>query len=105
MTATPNLPFVDEPSVTIAATARQTWDALVQHLATSLSGSTRTVAARVLGCRHVDVAGTLPDVGAQVPGFVVTESQPPQLLSLRGRHRTSDYSLTFRIDGTDLGNC
>jgi hypothetical protein len=100
-----SLPLVDEPTATVAATAQQTWAALMRHLEKASNGYGRAVGARLLGCEHVRTAGALPDVGAQVPGFVVAESQPPRLLALRGRHRTSIYALTFRIDDAGPGGC
>lgn len=37
-------------------------------------------------------------VGDTVPGFAVTETDPPRLLTLRGRHRFSRYELRFELN-------
>lgn len=77
----------------------------MRQLENGFGGSGRAVGARLLGCEHVHTVGAFPAMGAQVPGFIVTASQPPSLLALRGRHRTSAYSLTFRIDPAEPAGC
>ena len=42
-------------------------------------------------------------VGATLPGFRVTEADPPRTLALEGRHRFAEYSLTFRLAGDGAG--
>jgi hypothetical protein len=42
-------------------------------------------------------------VGDTVPGFAVTEADPPRLLILRGRHRFSRYELRFELDPLKRG--
>jgi hypothetical protein len=37
-----------------------------------------------------------------VPGFRVVEAEPCRRLALRGRHRFSNYALTFVLDGDRL---
>lgn len=91
------LPFVDDPAVDVAADPSQCWEALVATLRRSLGGRGRGWGARALGCEHVGRIGEFPTLGAQVPGFAVTAVDRPRVLALTGRHRTSAYSLTFRI--------
>jgi hypothetical protein len=59
--------------------------------------------ARILGC---DPAQGTPEFGGRsgeaVPGFRVIEAEPGRRLVLRGRHRFSDYALTFVLDGERL---
>jgi hypothetical protein len=45
--------------------------------------------------------GMAGEEGSTIVGFRVARSEPPGSLALAGRHRFSDYSLTFAID--DLG--
>ena len=91
-------PRVDEPTVSVAADVATTWAALTDVLGRSFGGATRARFAALLGCEHVrpnEIA--FPNTGAVVPGFVVRTSDEPETLDLAGRHRFSDYSLTFRM--------
>jgi hypothetical protein len=42
-------------------------------------------------------------VGDTLPGFAVTEVEPPHLLTLRGGHRFSDYELRFELERLTSG--
>ncbi|GAA1062082.1 NUDIX hydrolase [Agromyces bracchium] len=90
-----SLPHVDEHVNEVAAGRDVVWRALAEVV--SHAASARF--ARMLGADDVTREGpAVPGVGAVVPGFHVVAAEPPQRLSLAGRHRFSDYELTFRID-------
>jgi hypothetical protein len=84
MTEPPDLPFVDEYAVDVAAAADRTW-AAVHDYATRLSSTPHALLGRLLG--------TVPRSGFEVVG-----SDPPQEIVLGGRHRFSTYRLVFRVD-------
>jgi hypothetical protein len=59
--------------------------------------------APALGCDPAEASATFAGApGETVPGFRVIEAVPGQRLALRGRHRFSDYALTFVIEGGQL---
>ncbi|GAA1770779.1 NUDIX domain-containing protein [Agromyces humatus] len=94
----PPLPYVDEHAVAVAADRETVWSALERVVE-------RTGApwfATLLGCEDVTASGPRPlERSSSVPGFHITAAERPSLLALAGRHRFSDYELSFRID--DLG--
>lgn len=91
------LAAIDEHSTTVAATPGLVWDALIETL--NEFGATRRArrGAVLLGCVETESSGTLPEVGATLPGFVVARAIPPAVLALLGEHRFSRYALIFRI--------
>ncbi len=95
------LPYVDEHRQRVEAPADVVWAALLKVLHREMGGAEGF--ARFLGC---DPARGTPEFdgrpGEAVPGFRVAESEPGRRLALRGRHRFSDYELTFVLDGEDL---
>jgi hypothetical protein len=59
--------------------------------------------ARILGCDPAQgTAEFAGRPGEAVPGFRVVEAEPGRRLALRGRHRFSNYALTFVFDGDCL---
>ncbi|WP_400997988.1 NUDIX hydrolase [Agromyces sp. GXQ0307] len=89
------LPHVDEHVDEVAAGRDVVWQALAEVVAHATSAAF----ARLLGAEDVTADDrVVPELGAVVPGFHVVAATPPQRLSLAGRHRFSDYELTFRID-------
>jgi hypothetical protein len=94
------LPYIDEHSRHISASADAIWRALSKVLR-ELPESAGL--ARVLGCDpalgSAEFAGRS---GETLPGFRVVEAEPSRRLVLRGRHRFSNYELTFIIDGHQL---
>ena len=95
------LPYVDEHSERVDAPGDAVWAALLKVLRREMGGSARI--ARILGC---DPARGTPEFagrpGETVPGFRVVEAEPGRRLVLRGRHRFSNYALTFIFDGDRL---
>ena len=95
------LPYVDEHSQRFDAPVDAVWIALLKVLRREMGGSAPI--ARVLGC---DPAQGTPEFagrpGETVPGFRVVEAEPGRRLVLRGRHRFSNYALTFILDGDCL---
>ncbi len=98
------LPYVDEHTVAINAPPDATWEALLRAFDGSSRSGASTRGARLLGCADVAASGPRPlAVGSTFPGFHVEAAERPQELALAGRHRFSDYALTFRL-GEEDGN-
>jgi hypothetical protein len=97
------LPFVDELSITIAATPGAVWEALLAATAefTSRPGGVR--AARALGCAQTEPSGEPGEIGSTIPGFVVARAVHPAVLALMGEHRFSRYALIFTATETTTG--
>jgi hypothetical protein len=95
----PTLPLVDEHSVTVAAPAAAVW----RQLGASLPSGRATgwFAAHVLGTRPDRAHGDPLVEGSTIPGFAIEEAVTGSRLVLRGRHRFSDYRLTFTLTGAD----
>ena len=95
------LPYVDEHSQRFDTPVDAIWTALLKVLRTQMGGSAWI--AGILGC---DPAHGTPEFagrpGETVPGFRVVEAEPGRRLVLRGRHRFSNYALTFILDGDRL---
>ena len=92
-----SLPFIDEHSTVVSATAESTWEALIATVRRSEGGRLGRAVARGLDCVPLEASGEVPQIGATVPGFVVTRSVPPAVLALMGEHRFSRYALIFVI--------
>jgi hypothetical protein len=80
----PELPYIDEHAIAIAAPRERVWTVLERYVASSLRTVERSPLARVLG--------TEPRAG-----FAVAERLPAERLSLAGRHRFSRYALVFEL--------
>jgi hypothetical protein len=97
----PELPYIDEHSQRIDAPAEAVWTALLRILRRTTRGSARF--ARLLGCDPAAATAEFAGrIGEALPGFRVVDAEPGRLLALRGRHRFSDYALTFAFDGERL---
>lgn len=97
------LPFVDEHARVVDAPPDATWAALVGILPRSFGGASAERFARLVGCDVVEHEGQFPEKGSAIVGFRVARSDPPHELALVGRHRFSEYALTFRLDPVDEG--
>jgi hypothetical protein len=91
------LPYIDEHSQSVNASPDATWSALLRVLRDTMGGS--AAFARVLGCDPALGTELTGRVGETVPGFRVVAADPGRRLALRGRHRFSNYALTFELDG------
>ncbi|HEV7772341.1 MAG TPA: hypothetical protein VGO48_03495 [Conexibacter sp.] len=91
------LPYIDEHAMSIGASRDRVWVALAEVLRREIGGGSGI--ARALGC---DPAYCTPrfdgSPGQTLPGFRVAEAEPGCRLALRGRHRFSEYQLTFLLD-------
>lgn len=84
----PDLPYLDEHAIRIAAPREAVWAALQQYVTTSLGVAERHPLGRLLGTEPRS-------------GFEVAESAPTERLRLAGRHRFARYVLAFEL--TDAG--
>ncbi len=98
------LPVVDEHAREVAASPERTWRALVAVLGGG-AGSLPGPLASAWGLEHSVRRGDWahPGPGATIPGFAVTEADPPRTLTLRGRHRFSRYELRFTLEPVPPG--
>ena len=81
----PDLPYVDEHAIRIAAPRDVVWAALQRYVATTFPENAQgTALTRLLG--------TQPRAG-----FGVDRSESPDRLSLTGRHRFARYELAFEL--------
>jgi hypothetical protein len=95
------LPFVDEHAVDVDAPAERTWDAVVAVSRNAFGGGGAGLFARIVGCDETEVSGTPVEEGSTIVGFRVETSRPPHELVLAGRHRFSEYRLTFLVEPLD----
>jgi hypothetical protein len=94
-----DLPYVDEHSIVIEATADAAWNAVLRVVEGSFNSGASSAGARLLGCADTAASGARPlTTGSILPGFHVETAQPPRELGLAGGHRFSDYALIFRLD-------
>jgi hypothetical protein len=94
-----DLPYVDEHTTVIAASAEDVWAALLETLERAFSRPPAASYARLVGCAVDAASGPRPlAAGSSIPGFTVVTAEPRSRLVLAGRHRFSTYGLTFRID-------
>lgn len=99
MDAAERLPFVDEHATEIAASRQATWEALLRVVEGTVTSGSAPRLARVLGCADTTASGPRPlAVGSALPGFHVAGCKGGSVLGLSGRHRFSEYALTFRLE-------
>lgn len=84
------------------ASRERVWAAVADVLRQEIGGGERI--ARVLRCEPASASPLRFDAspGQTLPGFRVAEAEPGRRLVLRGRHRFSDYELTFLLDDDTL---
>ena len=93
-----SLPFVDEHSVSVSASAEETWEALLETMGHRFANTfPGRLAVRQLGCIAKECRGEPGEIGSTIPGFIVTRAVAPAVLALMGEHRYSRYALVFRI--------
>jgi hypothetical protein len=93
------LPHIDEHVTDIAASVDTVWSALIDSLDRDLSRAGAPCFARAVGCVSHTASGPRPLAeGSTVPGFRIAAAVPGAELVLEGRHRFSEYALTFRLD-------
>jgi hypothetical protein len=97
------LPFVDEHSMEIDAPPERVWEAVLAVSSGSFGDSRAGLFARAVGCEDTEVRGEAGAEGSTIVGFRVATSRPPHELALAGRHRFSEYRLTFLVDRLDDG--
>jgi hypothetical protein len=84
----PQLPHIDEHSVTVDRSPEDAWAALQHTLSGSAGRPARLLAALL------DTVDREPD---PLLGFHVARSEPPRLLELEGEHRFARYRLRFEL--------
>ena len=91
------LPYVDEHSRRIDASTDAIWAGLLTMLR-RLDGNAGL--ASLLGCEPRRGTPRFDGrTGDAIAGFRVVEAEHGVRLKLRGKHRFSDYALTFSLDG------
>jgi SnoaL-like domain len=98
-----SLPSVDEHGTEIAADPDQVWEALAATLPRVFDTRRTARFARVLGDAFTEARGEATVIGSTLPGFIVSRSIRPSVLTLLGQHRFSRYALVFRIDQLGIG--
>ena len=92
------LPEIDDHARLVAAPPDRTWDALVAVLAGPVAALPRPLTWAWDLEPRARTGWDEPAPGSTIPGFVVAESAPPRLLTLRGRHRFSRYEIRFILE-------
>jgi hypothetical protein len=90
------LPFIDEHHILVSAPTPVVWrqlGAAIRHQP-DLAGR---VGAWLLGAEHLRASGDPLTPAATLPGFTASQVVPGRQLTLTGRHRFSDYALTFTL--------
>jgi hypothetical protein len=95
------LPFVDEHTVEVDAPPELAWEAIVAVTRGAFSGRGGGAFARLVGCEQTGVEGPPGQQGSTIVGFHVETARPPRELGLAGRHRFSEYRLTFLVEPLD----
>ncbi len=91
------LPYIDEHAMNVGAPRERVWVALTKVLYRETRGGDRI--AHVLGCEPAHGSPRFDGiVGQTIPGFRVVEAEQGRRLALRGRHRFSQYQLTFLLE-------
>jgi hypothetical protein len=95
------LPYIDDHVKAINAPPERVWAALLGTMRGQLGHQLPQPLLAAWGLEQPARSGNWVNsvrVGDTIPGFAVAETEPPRLLSLRGRHRFSRYELRFELD-------
>ncbi|MEV0848626.1 hypothetical protein AB0J21_22550 [Streptomyces sp. NPDC049954] len=92
-----DLPFVDEHSVLVKASAADVWRALARAYGGGSMPSVTGVYGHLVAAEPRRSAGEPLAAGSTLPGFAVAESVPERLVRFTGRHRYSRYALVFAL--------
>jgi hypothetical protein len=93
-------PYIDEHTLIVRADRDRTWIAL-ERMLQSVAPAFFT---RMLGATDTRHSGPRPlAVGSTLPGFHVLTAQRPTRLTLAGRHKYSEYELTFHLADAGSG--
>lgn len=99
------LPYIDDHATQIDASREQVWQALLETLG-KLSPELPAWLTAAWGLEHRARTGAWDGsvaVGDTLPGFAVAAVEPRYALTLRGRHRFSDYELRFYLEQPSTG--
>jgi hypothetical protein len=98
------LPLLDEHRTTVAAPAAVVWSAALATFRRSFESPLGRTTARLVGCHPARSAGwDDPAVGTSIPGFAISEFDPPHRLVLAGRHRFSRYAIVLTVEPLEQG--
>uniref|UniRef100_A0AAU2VMB2 Uncharacterized protein n=1 Tax=Streptomyces sp. NBC_00008 TaxID=2903610 RepID=A0AAU2VMB2_9ACTN len=92
-----DLPFVDEHSVLVKASAADMWRALARAYGGGSMPSVTGVYGQLVAAEPRRSAGEPLAAGSTLPGSAVAESVPERLVRFAGRHRYSRYALVFAL--------
>ncbi len=99
-----DLSRMDEHAVVVAAKPDLVWDAALDVVRRSFSGTWTRGTARLLGCDPSAASGwEAGTVGSTVPGFRVLAADRPDVLVLAGRHRFARYGIVLRVEPSPEG--
>jgi hypothetical protein len=99
LTPITELPYIDEHSTVIVASADGVWSVLTDTLDQALSRGGMASFTRIVGCADCSASGPRPLAeGSTIPGFRAVTVVPGSELVLVGRHRFSSYALIFRLE-------
>lgn len=90
----PDLPFIDEHRVRIAAPTPTVWRSLLAHVPKFADAE---AFAHILGTEPRRASGGPLREGATLSGFLVDEFVDGKRLRLTGHHRFSRYALTLKL--------
>lgn len=89
--------LIDEHALLITASPVAVWDALTTHLA-GWNANGNTAYARLIAASPQRGTGVFPSPNSTLPGFGVSDADPPRRLVLVGKHRFSHYVLEFLLE-------
>lgn len=97
-----DLPLIDVHSMHADASPDALWTTVVAALPTRLALPYTYL--RLLDVDPLHRSGSLPAIGATIPGFAVRDVEPGRTLVLGGRHRFSRYELRLDVEAAPDGS-